>query len=117
MRIYEISNKLPQTQKLKIMSLFVFIAYESTFSSPDSGLAGLTKHPHSAGVSMGLCWSRMVSRTFQAVVWLWAGVIGVIGLNVFIYQQDSPRSFSYHLDKINIRPRLKSGINTSSLVC
>ena len=45
MRIYEISNKLPQTQKLKIMSLFVFIAYESTFSSPDSGwLASQSTH-------------------------------------------------------------------------
>ena len=80
-------------------------------------MAGLTKHPQSAGVSMGLCWSRMASRTFQAVVWLWAGVTGVIGLNDFFYQQDSPRSFSYHLDEINVRARLKSGINTSSSVC
>ena len=45
MRIYEISNKPPQTQKLKVTSLFVFIACESTLSSPDSCLAGLTKHP------------------------------------------------------------------------
>ena len=39
------------------------------------------------------------------------------GLNDFICPQDSPRSFSYHLDKINIRPRLESGINTASSVC